>query len=78
MKKILKEKDKKIHSEIWKWAKDEILTSLENDSRDFIQMAYQVKLINQTGIQINLIFNIDIAIFEKSILILLKQYIARN
>ena len=47
MKKILKEKDKKIHPEIWKWAQDEILTSLENDSRDFIQMAYQVKLINQ-------------------------------
>ena len=33
--------------EIWTWAKDEILKSLENDSRDFIQMAYQVKLINQ-------------------------------
>ena len=47
MKKILKEKDEKIHPEIWKWAKSEILKSLENGSRDFIQMAYQVKLINQ-------------------------------
>ena len=47
MKKILKEKDGKIHPEIWKWAKSEILESLENGSRDFIQMAYQVKLINQ-------------------------------
>ena len=47
MKKILKDKDEKIHPEIWKWAKSEILKSLENDSRDFIQMAYQVKLINQ-------------------------------
>ena len=29
------------------------------------------------GIQINLIFNIDIANFEKSILLLLRQYIAK-
>jgi len=47
MKKILNEKDEKIHPEIWKWAKSEIIKSLENNPRDFIQMAYQVKLINQ-------------------------------
>ena len=39
--------------------------------RGVLQYAFQ-------GIQINRIFNIDIAIFEKSILILLKQNIATN